>query len=301
MEPGSTRVMEPILAKWEHSHGDCVYQVKWDGVRMLAFVDRGRVILQNRQGRIKTATFPELDCLCSIKFQPVILDGEVVVIKDGRPSFSMILHRNFLPSPGLGSPPVSFVVFDILQFLGNDVRTMPLVKRQELLAQTMVQDKIVSVIDNFDCGEDLFALTGKHGWEGIVGKEINSPYVSGKSQAWKKYKHIQSEVFSIVGFVVKHDQLGSILVAKDFGQGLVLTGAVGSGLSNRARTELYRILQTIETKRPPLAPPRKHTNWHWVNPLLMAKVEFMEWTESLTLRAPVFKNLLWEGDIIELS
>lgn len=301
MEPGSTKVMEPIFSQWSHNLPGFIYQVKWDGLRMLSFINKGNVILQNRRGRIKTDSFPELYCLGNVNFQPLVLDGEIISIREGKADFSMVLRRNFSSRPGQGAPPINYVVFDILCFQGRDIRGKPLSQRQGFLNQIELEGKYVSVIDNFQDGERLYTDTKERHWEGIVGKDISSCYMAGKSAAWRKYKHRKTEVFFIIGYVLKMDRLASILVGKDFGDGLVSVGAVGSGLSNNARKELLIALRQLETRESVAGKKKKPDNWHWIKPLLEAKVEYMEWTESLTLRAPVFKSLILEGREFELS
>ena len=300
MEPGTTRVMEPILEEKVQNQKGFVYQVKWDGVRMLAFVDGEKVVLQNRNGRIKTSTFPELQCLKDCGSQPFILDGEVVSIRDGKPDFGGILRRNFASQPGPGAPPVSFVVFDIIKIHGEDLRPHPLRVRQQQLASLAFPPGPVTGIDNFQDGEQLFVSTQERKWEGIVAKDLSSPYIPGKSPYWKKIKHKQIGVFPIIGQVIRQGQLTSLLVGNDFGRGLVMAGAVGSGLSNAGRKMLQELLKGIAVEKPPVPIKKYAENWKWVRPLLQAEVVYMEWTESLTLRAPVFKKLYLEGQKFEL-
>jgi len=300
VEPGKVQVMEPVLENQVPLGKNKVYQVKWDGVRMLAFVRQGQVVLQNRNGRLKTDTFPELRCLGELGNQPLVLDGEVVSIKDGRPDFGMILRRNFLTCPGPGAPPISYVIFDILCLQGKDMRSEILEQRQGVLGCLRLPPGPVSIIDNFADGEKLMSLTTQRGWEGIVAKDINSPYVPGKSTYWIKIKNRQTEVFYILGYVLKQGQLASIIIGKDLGSGMKLTGSVGSGLSAAGRRILLEIMHRLDATDPPAPGQKKKENWHWVKPVLQVKVEFMEWTESLTVRAPVFRGLYLEGKRYEL-
>jgi len=300
MEPGKTRVMEPISEEQVKNRENTVYQVKWDGVRMLSFIGKQQVVLQNRRGIMKTSAFPELGCLATTSYQPLILDGEVVSIKNGRPNFSAILRRNFTSIPSPAAPPISYIVFDILYMEGRDIRDNSLAERQEKLARLELKTGPVTIIDNFKDGEQLLNFTMERGWEGIVSKELSSPYVEGKSSYWKKIKNKQTEILSIVGYVSNQGQLSSVLVGTSNDDQLHLAGAVGSGLSSSGRKLLLEILKGLSITNPPISVKRKHENWHWVKPLLQAEVEFMEWTETLTLRAPVFKNLLWEGKKFEL-
>jgi len=277
-----------------------VYQVKWDGVRMLAFAAQDKVVLQNRNGKIKTESFPELGCLGNVKNQPLILDGEVVSIRGDKPDFGQILRRNFAARPRPGAPPIWFVIFDVLMIAGKDLRTQPLISRQNLLAGIKLPPCPVTLIDNFTDGLQLFKTTEERRWEGIVAKDLASPYVQGKSGHWKKIKHKQTGVFPIIGMVLKDEHLASLLVANDFGDGLAMAGAVGSGLSNAGRKMLQDLLQKLTIPNPPVPIKKYPENWRWVRPLLHAEVVFMEWTDTLTLRGPVFKKLLLEGRKFEL-
>lgn len=299
MKPGTVRVMEPVLAARVPGDSGILHQVKWDGVRMLCFIDKG-VVLQNRSGKIKTEAFPELQGLQSVSGQPLIVDGEIVVIKDGRPDFRLVLKRNFAASPPPQAQPVSYIIFDILQWRGRDVRNLPLTKRQELLASLRLPGGSVSISDNFFDGEGLLAEVARRNWEGIVSKRADSPYVAGKSAHWCKVKVTRRDVFYIVGYRKKGNELASLLLAKQDEEGLHWAGAVGSGLSGAVRKSLMAILTDMETQAPPVPSIKLPPQGSWVVPLLQAEVEFLEWTEALTLRAPVFKALYWEGKRDEL-
>lgn len=294
MEPGQVIVMEPILATAVPERPNYVYQVKWDGVRMLTFVREGEVVLQNKRGRLKTATYPELNCLGNIAPQPAIFDGELVSIRNGKPDFSLILRRNFALRPGPGAPPIAYVIFDILCLEGRDLRPEPLGRRQEALANIALPSGPVSVIDNFGDGRRLFALTGEKGWEGIVAKDITSTYRPGKSHSWQKIKHRQKRKFWIVGYTTNHGKLASLLLGYDFGQGIKFAGGAASGLSQSSIKILQELLQPLVIPQPAVQAPAKLKTSHWVRPLLQAEIEYMEWTESLTLRAPVLKTIVME-------
>jgi bifunctional non-homologous end joining protein LigD len=292
--------MEPVLAKEVPLGPGYVYQVKWDGVRMLAFIDQGEVILQNKRGRLKTKTFPELYCLGNISKGLAILDGEIVALRNGKPDFSQILRRNFLEQPGPGAPPISYVIFDILCIEGRDLRREPLSLRQEVLESIKFPPGPVSVIENFTQGEKLYTITGANGWEGIVAKEISSPYHGGKSSKWQKIKHLQREKFWIVGYTSNQGNLASLLLAQDFGEGLKFCGGAASGLSQKNKRDLQTLLHPLLiAKGIPVPVAYKQSNW--VRPLLQVEVEFMEWTETFTLRAPVVKLLFLEEREFALS
>ena len=229
-------------------------------------------------------------CLGNIIPRGTILDGEIVSLRNGKPDFSRILQRNFARQPGPGAPPIDYVIFDILCIEGKDLRSKPLKYRQEVLASLELPPGPVSVIENFSDGENCMPPQRK--WVGrIVAKEVFSPYRSGKSPSWQKIKHRQREKFWIIGYTAKQGRFASLLLAKDFGEGLIFCGGAASGLSEKNKEDIQQILQTLISDKGAAAVPATVKQPVWVRPLLQAEVEFMEWTETLTLRAPVIKAL----------
>lgn len=277
-----------------------VYQVKWDGVRMLAFINEGSVSLQNKGGRLKTAAFPELNYLGNIPGSAV-LDGEVVVLHQGKPNFSMILRRNFALKPWPGAPPIAYVVFDLLYLEDKDLRPLPLESRQKLLSGLRLPPGPVSVIDNFHDGQGLYQLTGERGWEGIVAKDLSSSYIPGKNASWLKIKHRQRQNFQVVGYTTDLGRVAALLLGVDFGQGLVFAGAAASGLSEKGKRELQLLLPGLAAPGPALKASAKIKAAYWLQPYLQAEVEFMEWTDTGTIRSPVIKALRFGGKEIALS
>ncbi|MTI93883.1 MAG: hypothetical protein FH749_00110 [Firmicutes bacterium] len=292
IEPGKLVPMEPVLKEKVQNNPDYVYQVKWDGIRIIAFVQNGAVELQTKKGRLKTQTYPELNALAELSGQPLIADGEVVAIKNGRPDFGLILKRNFTHGPK-PSIPINYVIFDLLCFAGQDLRNQPLSQRLEKLSEIKPVG-VSSAIDNFIDGEALFKKTEHLEWEGIVAKKLDSPYLPGKHPYWYKVKRTLVEKMTVIGYTLNQGHLASLLMAYDFGEGLQFAGAVGSGLTSHQRRLLLEILGELE-KAGPVVPLKKHPNWRFVRPLIKAEVEFREWTSNLTARAPVFKKL-YVGD-----
>lgn len=299
MEPGQTKVMEPVLSSDLPRGPGYTYQVKWDGVRMLAFISQGSVILQNKKGNLKTRSFPELNCLAGLAGQPLVLDGELVVICRGRADFPQILRRNFARDPWPGAPAVSYVVFDLLCLAGQDLRFRSLGFRQETLAGLGLPQGPATLIDDFSDGEGLYALTKEKGWEGVVAKDLASPYRPGKSPSWLKIKNRRRDSFWVVGYVSRQGRLASLLLGFDFGQGIRFAGGVGSGLGKKGLYLLDQSLPMLALAIPPF-PTAKIKGATWIKPVIEAQVEYMEWTEGLTLRAPVLKSLTLEGKEIAI-
>lgn len=279
MRPGTIKVMEPVSARDIPSAAGYTYQVKWDGLRMLAFIDSG-VALQNRRMRIKTGTFPEFHNMGAMDNQPMVLDGEIVVVRNKKPDFPAVLKRNFHSTPPPGYSPAQFIVFDLLCYQGWDIRKEPLSSRQEYLKQLKFPTGVI-LAEDFSNGTQLFEKIKDLGWEGVVAKKLSSPYVAGKSAYWQKIKTLQRDVFTIIGYTINQGRLASLQLATDDDK-LQVVGSVGSGISARTGQDLLTLLRSIEQDgRLP--------------PVLKAEVEFAQWTGDMRLRAPVLKRI-FAGD-----
>lgn len=277
--------MEPVPVDEVPRQEGFTYQVKWDGLRMLAFVGSD-VALQNRKGRLKTKTFPEFQNLADIEGKPLVLDGEVVAIRNGKPDFPAVLKRNFHSEPPPGHQPAQYVVFDVLCHRGQDIRGQPLSYRLRLLHQIEFPPG-VATIDDFPDGVGLFEKVRALGWEGVVAKKLCSPYVAGKSNYWQKIKITHKEVFTIIGYTLNQGRLASLRLAREDDM-LAPVGSVGSGLSVELGRWLLPVLRSIE-----------HNGE--LAPLLKAEVEFSQWTDDLRLRAPVLKKIFAGDKAIDLS
>jgi len=298
LEPGQVLVMEPVLERELRPKIGWAYQVKWDGIRMLSFIHPHQVQLQTKGGRVRWGQFQELNALsCLTKDKPLILDGELVALHEGRAEFTLILKRNWGNHDHI---PIWYMIFDILMYQGEDLRQRPLAERQEIITSLKLPGPRFVPVENFVDGEALLSKTKELNWEGIVAKDLQSPYVPGKSSHWEKRKNILQEKLVVVGYIEKDGQLASLLLAKDFGQGLQYAGAVGSGFASNQRRKLLGVLPQIKLDSPNWG-LKKKPGWNWLKPILQAEVQFSEWTPEMVVRAPVFKSL-WMGEKrIELS
>lgn len=288
--------MEPIPWSEAFDAPGWLHQVKWDGVRMLLIADQG-ISLVNRRGHQRTAQYPELVDGCGRLPDGTVLDGEIVAFVNGRPSFHRVLQRDFASQPAairakLATIPVSYLVFDLLYFRGNDVRQLPLLERQALLADVSSgHADSLHVVESFSSGPLLLAAVRQQGLEGIVAKQQQSPYLPGKrSAAWRKIK-LFHEIWCLVGgYTRRQGQLSALLLGLlTEEQQLVYVGAAGSGLSSADWQAILPFLLAAEsTEMPFLAPPEaSKREVHWVKPGLAVRVSFMEWSPALRLRAPV--------------
>jgi bifunctional non-homologous end joining protein LigD len=301
--------LEPMMAKLgplPRDDGGWAFEVKWDGVRALARVEGGRVRLTSRNGRDITPRYPELRGLGrALGALPAILDGEVVAFDDrGRPSFERLQGRMHLASDAavrraMRDSPVVFVLFDVLYLDGHMTCELTYRERRELLEGLELegshwQTPAYRAAD----GEALLEASREQGMEGVVAKRLDSRYEPGRrSPAWVKVKNVQSETVAIGGWAPgegrRRDTIGALLVGvRDDDGKLVYAGKVGTGFSDAKLHELQALLEPLRRSSSPFHGRRApHKNVVWVEPELLAEVEFREWTRSRTLRAPSFKGL----------
>lgn len=299
--------MEPRSRKDIPLGSQFLYQVKWDGVRMLAFIKDGIVTLQNRQLKDRTLQYPEaLDLVGQGNFTSVILDGEMLVLREGKPSFPCILKRDLSVNPArietfTHTLPAVYFIFDFLYREGEPLHSLPYEKRQELLKDSLKENQRIKVTHNFEEGEKLFAWVKEKGLEGVVAKDRKSPYVFGKkSKYWWKIKVRNKMLCTIGGFTVREGRISSLLVGAFSGGELFYLGRVGTGLKEEEWKNLWEFLSHRQITHPPFINSPFRAGSIWVEPSLALWIEFSEWTPELKLRAPSIKGFTTKepGDCI---
>lgn len=274
-----------------------LYQVKWDGVRNLTLVEGGRVRHWSRRLRERTHLFPEFNGLAAaLSGRRAVLDGEIIVLRDGRPSFSAVLERDLASGstrPGR-RPPATLMLFDLLEWDGEPLYQRPLTERLALLEEVVPPAEAWQVVASFpgDQGPALFAAAVDQGLEGVVAKRRGSPYVPGaRSRDWLKVKR-RSEMLAVVaGYTNPVGRPGGLLLGAYRSGRLQYIGRVGSGLTGE---ELAAIRQHLPPAGCPFPEvPRLRDRFGgepgpvvWVEPRLTVRVAFTEWTEEGRLRDP---------------
>ncbi len=291
--------MEPL--PWPSPFYDegFVYQLKWDGVRMFALIQDCSTTLINRKGAERTAQYPELQSLAKVMPTGTVLDGELVVLIDGKPSFTSIIQRDMARQQGvikarIASLPVSYAVFDLLYLNGEDMRPEPLERRQENISN-LLQDSLpyLHPVENFVSGKQLFAAVEQQGLEGIVAKRRGSPYIPGKkSDHWRKIKNFRHVCCAVGGYTLKEGQPSALVLGMYTADGLVYVGRAGSGLSAKDWRSIHGFLQAAEVSKAPFINPpvSRQREIIWVLPKLAVRIKFMEWSPDLKLRAPVIES-----------
>ncbi|HJO05354.1 MAG TPA: DNA ligase D [Acidobacteriota bacterium] len=309
--------LELMLAKTADapfSRDEWLFELKYDGYRLVVGVDEGDAFLRYRNGGNVTEIYPDLmAALVALPYRSVVLDGEVVVLgEDGRPSFSRLTKRARLSrGPDIRTAalhhPATYFVFDLIELDGYDLRRLPLSERKGLLRRVVPQTGPVRYTEHIERqGAELFEQVAKMGLEGLMAKRGDSRYRAGRSDHWLKIRADRQADLVIVGFVHgkgSRKTLGALLVAVAHEGELVYVGRVGSGLRERQINEIHQQLLGLrnEVAKPPVELPEYGTQRHakfpkpeetvWVRPELVCEVRFKEITPEGLLRHPVFSRL----------
>ena len=323
--------LEPMLARTGPlPAGDdegWAYEVKWDGIRALAFADGGSWSMQSRRLEDITPRYPELEPIAEqLGKRSALLDGEVVALDEqGRARFQLIQARMGLTSPAMvkarvKQQPVDFVIFDLLHLDGHRVRDLSYVERRELLLDLGLEgERWRTPRHRLGGGAELLEAARRQGLEGIVAKRCDSPYRPGKRTGdWIKARVWQRQEFVIGGHIPgegkRADRVGSLLVGyydkraselrKGSSQKLVFAGGVGSGLKEADLQFLTRELRKLRRADSPfdVGAPRgpKARFAVWCEPELVCEVSWTEFTREGTLRQPAFKGMRDDKDPLEV-
>lgn len=275
--------------------GDWLYELKFDGYRMLARVDGSEVRVLTRRGNDWTARFPALlRELRNAKLPPGWYDGEIVVLDErGQPNFNALQNA----IEGAANADIVFYIFDAPFLDGDDLRAAPVEERRARLAAVLPDSSAIRFSQELPGnGRDLLASACKIGLEGIIGKRRGSPYVSRRSADWIKLKCALRQEFVIGGYTWPDNSrigIGALLVGYyDAAGQLQYAGKVGTGFSGEMLAKLRRELDAIMQPARPFAGPTGHDRRAtWVQPLLVCEVEYREWPAAGSLRHASFKSL----------
>ena len=298
--PGWFEPMSACLVKTPPESSDWLFEVKWDGVRALCFLDEGELRIFSRRGRRCERQYPELSVLPHyVAGRQAVLDGEITVLdQHGVSRFELIQPRIANSDPAAvarlaHNTPAALFLFDILYLDGYDLREVALSERRRALLAVLTPSDVVRVSESFSGGgEELLAAAKENGLEGIVAKRASSCYESRRSRQWLKLKLVNEQEFVVCGFTAgEREHFGSLVLgAYDDGK-LVWVGNVGTGFSMQTVRDLLAKLQPLATDQSPFATRPRIPGVTWVRPELVAMVKFSEWTRDKRLRAPVFLGL----------
>jgi bifunctional non-homologous end joining protein LigD len=283
-----TPVYEPMLASpWTRpfSGSDWFFELKWDGFRSIAYIGEGAPMFRSRRGLDLISRYPELRGVDVGR--PAVIDGEIVAMgDDGKPSFFL-----------LGRTPALFVAFDLL-WMDEDLTGLALEERRQLLeALTLKGPVVVNDVVAAD-GEDFYEAIVAQGLEGMVAKRAGSRYHQGqRSPDWRKIVSRRMTTAVVGGFLAgdgnRIGTFGSLLLGVEKDGELHFIGSVGSGFDDATLREIASTLRGLARGTSPFTGPVNVPGIKsWVEPVLVARVEYREWTPFGRLRAPVFKGLV---------
>ena len=278
-----------------------IYELKYDGYRLLAEAAGGRAYLRYRRGSETTSRFPEIaEAIAALPYEQFVVDGEVAVFDDdGKANFGRLQQRAMLSrSDDIGRAmlihPVRMAVFDLLFFAGYDLRDLPLLDRKRLLKRMLPTAGPLRYVDYIvGRGEDFYSKVMEIGLEGIVAKKASAPYRGGRSELWCKIRGEQTNDFAIAGYRTKVNSSRSMsslhLVVRDKNR-WCYAGRVGSGFDEAELATIQAMLDALPRWRPTFERP-EGTADTWVKPTYVCTVRYLNWSQVDHLRQPVFLHL----------
>ena len=290
--------MLATLAKDVPAGNDWLFEVKWDGYRAIVDLHGGEATLTSRKGNDLTARFESVAKAIerSVKTPDCVLDGEVCALdEEGRATFSAMQQ-------GKSGTRYVFVAFDVLEVEGEPLIDLPLSERHKRLAALLDRrNRVVQLSEAFEDGHALFKAAQEQHFEGIVAKKRDSRYFPGKrTRDWLKIKTHGRQEFVIAGYTRgqgrRSGRFGSLILGYWSGDELVYAGNVGTGFTDEEIDRLLRKLKRLERKEAPFSevpklPKVRKDAIVWVEPKLVAEVEFVEWTHDGRLRAPSYQGI----------
>jgi DNA ligase D-like protein (predicted ligase) len=295
-----TQLMLATLTDRRDFGDDWLLERKLDGERLVARKVGDEVRLESRTGRDLTSTYPEVSAAVAAQDpNGLLLDGEVVAFDGDQTSFMRLQQRlgATRPSPDqVAKYPVVYCVFDLLEIEGEDCTSRPLIERRAELLRSIEPGPALQHTEAWsDDSEGRFARACRSGWEGLIAKRADSPYVAGRSKDWLKLKCVWEQEFVIGGYTDpagNRTDFGALLVGY-YEQGLLrYAGKVGTGYTSAILHDLGIRLRRLEAPQPAFVDARPiPKGTHWTRPELVAQIGFAEWTNDARLRQPRFFGL----------
>lgn len=297
------------LAQKPFNSEDWIFEIKWDGYRAIAEINIDDVKLFSRNLASLNSKFPEIVQSLKKMQTRAVLDGEIVIVDgEGKPHFQLL--QQYLKNR---EGNLVYYIFDILYFEGYELTDLPLLSRKRLLKEVLdIYGKYFNSSDNIRIsdyierdGISFFDAANKTGLEGIMAKKLSGKYFPGiRSKEWLKIKTKMRQEVVIGGFTEpkgSRSMVGSLITGVYKDSELIFTGLVGSGFDENEINRLYGLLEKIKTDNCPFrTKPATNTKASWVEPVLVAEVEFAEWTLENLMRHPVYIGLRQDKDASEV-
>lgn len=285
--------MLATLVEESFSNPDWVFEEKYDGVRILAYKEGEKVSLISRNGIDRTARYPDIAAaMAKLAASTLAVDGEIVVFDSKRVSHFQLLQQ------GRGRP--QYVMFDCFYENGRDLRTEPLSARRAALEHAVKTAPPLVLAERLvSDGIAAFRQATERKLEGMIGKDLSSRYVEGRSKEWLKVKVHQEDEFVIGGFTEPagaRRYFGALLLGVYSGGQLRYVGKVGSGFDEKTLRALHGKFQRLVRHDSPFSASMDERAATFVSPKLIAQISFTEWTKEGKLRHPVYLGLRDDKD-----
>jgi len=303
IRPSAVKLMLAETGEKAFSDPAWVFELKYDGYRVLAAREQGASHLVYRKGSDATAIYPDVArALSALPFGDLVIDGEIVVLDaEGRPSFQRLQRRaqqrrtTDIQRAALELP-ATFYAFDLVAFEGFDLRPLPLVERKRLLQMLLPRAGPVRYVDHIpEQGEAFYDEVSRLKLEGLIAKRADSPYKAGRSPHWLKLRTERASDFVVVGFTEPQggrSGFGALHLAAFESKALVYCGRAGSGFGEEQLVTLRALLDEAIRATPACTGPLPTDRGHvWVDPRFVAEVRYLTWTADGMLRQPVFLRL----------
>ena len=300
--PHEVHPMLAQLADTPFDSHDWIYEIKWDGYRAVAEVQKGSVSLYSRNHQDFNKKFPEVVSALEQIDHDIVLDGEVVVLDENGKSQFQLLQDYGRSKKGI----LHYYVFDLLYLDGYDLRDVPLIERKELLEKLLHENDILKYSNHIEQhGLKLYTIAKRKGFEGIMAKRKASRYSSARTTDWLKIKNIQMQEAVICGFTQprgKRQAFGALILGIYENNELRYVGHAGGGFNKDKLQEVSALLEPLITDSSPFpAEPVANSKPTWVKPKLVCQVKFSEWTNDGLMRQPVFLGMREDKDPKEVT
>lgn len=294
-----TKNIKPMLIGTEGEPFDSdeyIYELKLDGERCIAYLDNEKTVLKNKRNVIMLPKVPELAEIHKNVNVRCILDGELAVIKDGKPNFFEIQKRSMMSNPikiemAAKKYPACFTAFDILYYEDRQVTDLTLTERKELLQKAVKSEDSRFAVSRYieKNGTAFYNIAKQQELEGIVAKRKDSKYyLDRRTKDWIKIKYLKDDDFIVLGYVPKENNMNSIILGQYKKNQLIYKGHVTLGVGG----EPFRKIKSLdETSCPFSEVPKGNENAVWVKSELVCTVKYMMKTDNGGMRQPVFKGL----------
>lgn len=301
--PKNPKPMLTKIAKEAFDNPNWLFEIKWDGYRCLALIDKKGVHLVSRNQKSFNEQFNVIAHELEALEKNAILDGEVVALDDeGRSDFQLIQNYKKIDQNR-----IFYYVFDLIYYDGGNLQKEPLIDRKKLLKKvlTPLRKSHIRYSDHIlEHGVAFFKEIKKLDLEGMVAKDIHSPYVMKRSSYWQKIKTHKRQEVVIGGFTApkgKRPELGSLLIGVYEQKNLIYVGSVGTGFDEDTLLMLkHRLMPLKRTKCPFSVLPKTRSQAFFVRPKLICEVSFTEWTKDGIMRHPVFLGLREDKNLREV-